>query len=378
MAAFDPTAMRRLNGALTLRALADAGGSVTITQLVERTALSRRTTHLILETLVDEGWIDVVTLEPGAAGVGRPPRLFRFRPENALIVGARISTAAAEAIVTDVTGTVLSRARGALEDEADAAEIVRRTIAVVEQAIADCPAPADRIRALTIATGGTVDADGRILSLPQQPKWTSFDLRSPFAERFPFPVFVENDTNVAALAERWRGVAAGVDTFIWYVAGNRSGAGIVIHDRLLRGVNGAAGEIVHADPLGIAALREHPAALISSPFPDRQRTARELYERAAAGDPDSVRIVEEFVGPVTRVIVTLAWTIAPPLIVLAGLLAGTPAQYLLERIEAALADYDVPAFRLRVSALGDDAFLLGGVRYALDELDADIFGPLAG
>lgn len=376
MPALDPPAMRRVNAAVTLRAFAAAAEPLTMTHLVERTGLSRRTSHVILDDLTAEGWIEETEGPPGGAGVGRPPRRWRFRSDKALIVATRVDTFATHAVVADLSGRILSRTHAVLESHRVPEEVMASTVRVAQGALDALGASRDRVRAVTLSTGGTVDDDGRVMNLPEEPLWTGYDPRVPLARHFPCPVLVENDTNLAALAERWRGAAGDHDTFVWFLAGSRAGAGIVIRDRIHRGLRGYAGEVVHAEPLGLAALRGHPAARFSSPFPEERAVAVDLYERARAGDAAAVATVEEFVGPVVSVVVTLAWTIAPPLIVLPVNLPTPSGEYLLDRVSAGLVDRDAPPVELRLSTLGEDAFLLGGVKFALDRLDVDLFGPV--
>ena len=54
---------------------------------------------------------------------------------------------------------------------------------------------------------------------------------------------LENDVNLAALAERSRGPAAGIEDFVLLTLGHGVGLGIVIGGRLYRGFDGAAGEV---------------------------------------------------------------------------------------------------------------------------------------
>ena len=65
---------------------------------------------------------------------------------------------------------------------------------------------------------------------------------------------VENDVNLAALGEQWRGVARGVEDFVFLSVGTGLGAGVVLGGELHRGRNGAAGEVDYA--LGSGVERE--------------------------------------------------------------------------------------------------------------------------
>ncbi|MBU7006267.1 ROK family protein [Phosphitispora fastidiosa] len=66
------------------------------------------------------------------------------------------------------------------------------------------------------------------------------------------PVFLENDANVAALGEQWRGAGQGSANMVMVTIGTGIGGGIVLDGRLYTGSNGAAGELGHAviEPAG--------------------------------------------------------------------------------------------------------------------------------
>ncbi|WP_420313617.1 ROK family protein [Actinopolymorpha alba] len=57
------------------------------------------------------------------------------------------------------------------------------------------------------------------------------------------PVVVENDANLAAISERWQGIASDADDVVVLVAGERTGAGIVIGGQLVRGKRSGTGEM---------------------------------------------------------------------------------------------------------------------------------------
>jgi glucokinase len=69
--------------------------------------------------------------------------------------------------------------------------------------------------------------------------------RSLMEERLGMPVFVDNDANLAALAEQRVGAAAGFSNVVMLTLGTGIGSGIVLGGRLFRGSSGAAAEIGH-------------------------------------------------------------------------------------------------------------------------------------
>lgn len=89
--------------------------------------------------------------------------------------------------------------------------------------------------------------DGILHNPPNLPGWDGVELRREVAGRLPWPVWVDSDANVAALAECQLGAGAeyAVDSLCMITLGTGVGGGIVLHGRLWHGLNGAAGEVGH-------------------------------------------------------------------------------------------------------------------------------------
>src|SRR5579875_3517010 len=101
--------------------------------------------------------------------------------------------------------------------------------------------------ALAISTPGIIDqSTGRVTSLAYNvaPEG-GFDPVEMIRERLEIPVLVENNVNLAAVGEKWFGLARGVSTMVFIAIGAGIGMGIIIDDELVRGAHGAAGEIAY-------------------------------------------------------------------------------------------------------------------------------------
>ena len=77
------------------------------------------------------------------------------------------------------------------------------------------------------------------------PDWSFTKVAGPLEERFGIPATLANDGNCAALAESWKGAAAGCDDVICIVLGTGVGGGIISGGHLIEGSHGYAGEIGH-------------------------------------------------------------------------------------------------------------------------------------
>jgi glucokinase len=87
--------------------------------------------------------------------------------------------------------------------------------------------------------------EGCILQSPHFPQWDQFALKKQLTPRLPFPVFVENDANQAALGEAWLGSGKSLKDFVMLTLGTGVGAGIIVDRKIFHGSVGFAGEVGH-------------------------------------------------------------------------------------------------------------------------------------
>ncbi|MCU1403930.1 MAG: ROK-family transcriptional regulator [Glaciihabitans sp.] len=375
MQGLDPKALRRLNTSVTLRALAVESEPIGMSALAETSGLSRRTVELILDSLVEAGWVTELDRVPTTGAAGRPSRRFELRAEHSVLAAVRVSTLEASAVVADVRGRILGRATRALPNYFDPASTLDITAELVHEALAEAGATVDQLRAGAMAAGGAIDENGVVQRLVHTDEWEGTDLPTEMAARIPMAWFADNDANLGALAERWRGVATDHENVVWSILGNRSGLGILIRGTVHRGFQGAAGEIVEATPLGVLTLDQRPVAFLSSPVEAERAIAAAVLDKARAGDADALAQVDEFVQHITTILTTVSWMIAPSLVVFGGGLESG-ADLLLPRVRSALRAARAPDIQILASSLGPDGPLIGALKFVLDRMDTELFGPL--
>ncbi|WP_454857846.1 ROK family protein [Promicromonospora soli] len=371
----DQSGIRRVNTSAALRALAVSAEALTMTALAERTGLSRRTIELILGALVEAGWVAELDRVPVTGGAGRPPRRFELRAQHALVAAVRVNTLEGAAVVSDVRGNILGRARRALREYHDPRSTLDDAAVLVREALVDAGGTVDRLRAGAIASGGAIDGDGVVRRLVFTEHWAGVDLPAELGSRIRVPWFADNDANLGALAERWRGAARDHHDVVWAQLGSRAGVGILIRGAVHRGFQGAAGEIVEAVSMPAGSIDDHPIAWLTSPVPEQRRFARSRVDAARAGDPAALAEVDEFVEHTASILTTLSWTIAPSLIVLGGGMEDA-ADVLLPRVRERMRAARTPEIELRPTALGSDGPLVGALKFALDRMDTQLFGPV--
>jgi predicted NBD/HSP70 family sugar kinase len=373
MPGLDQTALRRVNTAAVLRALAASDEDATTQALIGATGLSRRTIELILGELVAAGW---ATDRPSAntGGAGRPARRFRFAAGHRLVAAARIDTHLAHGAVADLHGRILGQASRELGDYADPRRAVADAAAVIRAAADEAAVPLDRLRAGGVAAGGVIDASGVVRRLVSAPDWSGFELAGAFAGEFGVPWVADNDAKLAALAEHRAGVARGRRHLAWLIHGHRTGVGFIVNGEVHRGKSGAAGELIESRVLGLRRSEEHPIGMLTSPVAADRDHAAALVAAALAGDRAAMTLAEEFAAMLADAVDVIAWTVAPELIVLGGGLE-TAADLLIPLVRDRAGEVGLLEIELKASSIGADAPLIGAVRYALDRIDSELFGP---
>jgi len=148
-------------------------------------------------------------------------------------------------LVTD-TGEVIQRhQRQTLAGHGPEA-VAARICQVVHECIQKAGMEPFRVRGIGIGSPGTIDLkNGVVLFSPNLPGWRDIPLRRMVEEGLRMPCLLDNDANVAALAEQWVGAGRGASSLVLFTLGTGIGGGIVLDGRIWHGANGVAGEVGH-------------------------------------------------------------------------------------------------------------------------------------
>ena len=251
-----PSLLRVLNDRAALDLLL-GGEMLTRAQISEYTGVSKVTVSQMLARLEERGLVAIAGEQAG--GRGPNAALYSVVPSSAYVAGLYVDFDLVSAAVADVTGRRVAEVSGNPNGTDDPVELVRGTI---EQACASAGIEVTRLSALVIGSPGVVDprtGDPRLAV--NLPAWHEGALDA-LTDAWHKPVVIENDVNLAAMAERADGAAASADDFVLVWLGVGLGLATILGGRLYRGTAGAAGEIgylpVHGAPLHTD-LR-HPAS----------------------------------------------------------------------------------------------------------------------
>ncbi|QAY73250.1 ROK family protein [Agromyces protaetiae] len=236
------------------------------------------------------------------------------------------------------TAAVAIGADGELSDQVKmptgfgADEVLATAFRTVERMSEIAGVEASEFVSIGIGIPGAVDASTGRVAHAVNLGLKGLDLGPRLEDRLGVSVRVENDVKAAALgAHHLLGVADGVraDSMAYVNFGTGLAAGIVQHGELLRGAYGVAGEIGHipVDPAGIVCgcgqrgcLETFASGLaIARTWPtEHPLPARDLFDRAAAGEPHAVEVRERFLTGVATAVRLLVLTVDVDIVVIGG------------------------------------------------------------
>lgn len=280
--------VREHNLALVLRQVAQ--GSRTATppsraDIAAATGLTRATVSSLVDVLVGAGLVE--ELAPVArTRAGRPATGLALRADAVSGVGLEVNVDYLAVCVVDLTGAV--RHRRVVDGDQRTrtpATALRRVARLGARAIAGERATGRAVAGVTIALPGLVQAPHGPLRLAPNLGWRDVDVvglltREPTLAGLP--VTIDNEADLAALAELYAGGAGGSTSFV-HVSGEVGiGAGIVLDGRLYRGRHGWSGEIGH-----VAVRPDGPACRCGAGGCLEQYAGQEAILRAAGVPADA-------------------------------------------------------------------------------------------
>jgi len=230
---------------------------------------------------------------------------------------------------------------------------------------------------------------------------TDVPIRDLIQEKVGLPVFVDNDANVAALAEHLYGAGRGADNVVMLTIGTGIGGGLILGGEVYRGSTGAGAELGHIviveDGLpcqgncpnhgcvetyasgtaiareGTAAAEREPDSALGKALAEGPILGRTVTELALAGDPLATEVVAQAGRHLGVALVSLANIFDPDVFVIGGGVSAV-GDLLLDPAREELRSRALPPMNktpVKLAELGGDAGMIGAAAMALIELDKE-------
>ena len=248
----------------------------------------------------------------------------------------------------------------------------------------------DEVKGIGIGVPGPVNEEGEV-PVAVNLHWGHVCITRDMEELTGIHTRAANDANIAALGEMWKGGGSGTKNMILVTLGTGVGGGIIVNEKIITGVHGAAGEIGHAhvedaitDPCncgncgcleqvasatGIVRLAKEELEKSSAPSILREKrvTAKAVFDALKEGDEIAGKVAERFGWYLGKTLAVFACVTDPEVIVVGGGVSRA-GKVLLDYIMKYYQRYAFQSCkecRFELAKLGNDAGIYGGARLVL-------------
>ena len=371
---------RDLNASLLIE-LVRRSGPISRAELSRQSQISAPTVSAIVGQLLARGTFSEVAVAPSSGG--RPPVLLQLNPHAGYVVGIKLRADGLTTVVCDLDARVVTTQEMSLSLVGDPAAAIAAVEDATRQALRAAGVARSKVLGVGIGLPGVIDSLRGSCEFSHLLQWHEVELAAPLQRRLRMPVWVDNDVNTLAIAEKWAGDGTAARDFITLSVGRGLGLGIVIDRSVYRGAVGGAGEFGHVivDPAGprcecgragcLEALVGERALLqrVSDRL-GREVSRPELIALAAAEDPVTEQVLTEASQLLGLAVANVVTLLNPELVIICG--EGT-------ELGAAFLDSVVTAIReipfaglgkhieVKVQQWGDDAWAVGAATLVLRE-----------
>ena len=214
-------------------------GQVSRADIARLTHLTRTTVSNLVAEIIDDGLVEEVGLEPSTGG--KPATLLSVVDDSRHLIGIDLANSEFRGGILDLRGRVKHRFNLPVNDRNGEAAL-DLAYELVDELVWSVTSP---LLGIGIGTPGLIDARRGVVRQAVNLDWQELRLRDLLESRYNVPVYIANDSQVAALGEYTFGQNSDTSNLVVVKVGRGIGAGIVINGHLYYGDGFGAGEIGH-------------------------------------------------------------------------------------------------------------------------------------
>ncbi len=293
---------------------------------------------------------------------------------------------------TDLNGDIIRKWEIPTDTSEQGKNITKDIARSIDEKLAELQENKGRLAGIGMGAPGFINMETGFIYQAVNIGWKDFPLKDRLEKETGLPVTVDNDANIAAIGEMWKGAGDGADNLLAVTLGTGVGGGIIAYGEILHGTNGMAGEIGHitsipeggapcncgktgcletiASATGIVRIARERLAEADSGSQLAERTAagnpltsRDVFAAAQAGDPFAAEVVDEVTFHLGLALSNLANAINPSKIVIGGGVSKAGAA-LIDPLEKHFKRFALPRVyegaEIAAATLGNDAGVIGG------------------
>ncbi|ASK62519.1 glucokinase [Virgibacillus phasianinus] len=349
----------------------------------KKLALSKPTVSALVDQLLDEDWIYETGDGEASINGGRKPVNLMFNPEKGYIIGIDIGGTSVASGITDLNGKVC-----AYRDFPTQVNLEHELFKGIKQSVESMKQELgiDEAKILGVGVGvpGITNVkEGTVKEAPAL-KWKDFPIRERLKEVFDLPIYIDNDVNISALGEHWKGVGRNRKNLIYIAIGTGIGSGIMINGKLYRGSNYSAGEIGYLVTDRMHAKNYHPVyagygflesvasgSSIGKQLSERLgRTvsAKEAFSLYQKKELTALEVIDFAIENLSLGIANYVSLFDPELIILGGGVSGS-YHIIRQKMAVIMKRYTPRECEVVLTTFGKEAGIVGAVALFLKEFD---------
>lgn len=276
-------------------------------------------------------------------------------------------------------------------DKSDSGKHIPKTITIaIEEKLKQMDKTKEDIAGIGIGAPGSVRLEDGLIFAAVNLGWVNFPLKEILEKESGIPVIVDNDANIAAVGEMWKGAGNGAKDVVMVTLGTGVGGGVIVNGDVAHGISGSAGEIGHitvqlengvlcncgktgcletiSSATGIARIANEKLqnttkeTVLKEMSNDSPLTAKDVFEAYSNGDEVAEEIVNHVMKYLALVLAGVGNTLNPENIIIGGGVSNA-GELLLRPLKKYFDEFSFTTVRdstkLSIAKLGNDAGAIG-------------------
>lgn len=227
--------IKQINTTLILRMIHECG-LISRAEIAKETGLTPATVSNLTAELIDRGLI--LEVNEGVSTGGRKPIMLGINPDDNIIAAVYIGAVTVDVALTNLTGDIIQSVTLPFKKDASPDVVIA---GIVEHLLN----VKNKILGVGVSLHGPVNTIQGILKFSPYRKWKDVAVLEMLSKDLPYPVYIDNDARITALAEYWYGSAKAVNNFAYMHIGTGVGGSYMIDGELQHGSADFTGEIGH-------------------------------------------------------------------------------------------------------------------------------------
>lgn len=309
-----------------------SGGSMSATALCRATSLAKSTVSTALSDLKKSGVVvDVVTRERSNGMAGRPAAAVQLNPKAGTCVGIHLELLGLRICVADVAHSIIDELIMPLPEDYRPELGLAAAKTGIDKLYVSNRLPQSHMLGIGISISSPVTPEGIVHKSSILPAWAGANAKAIFAREFEAPIFTDNESNCAAVAEMMWGAAVDEKNFVLLKIDLGVGGAVVCDGRVITGAAGGAGEFGHMSIeqngklcrcgnrgcLELSAGLREPVEQMTTLL-GRPSSIDEIIQLAERGDLGAARLINDCGQAAGRGLAAISSVLNPPLVIVSG------------------------------------------------------------